>query len=179
MRAFQILFIVLLLFSLTDAQNTSANAEKSTIQGTVMDPGGAVIPNARVSFTGKSGKVFGTSTNDDGVFRLDVNKDTYRVEFSGHGFATHVLDGYMVAAMTSMHLDMVLNVAGPSGPVRVEDPNKGEAGVFLTGTVYDPSGAVVPTARVTARNEKGETFDAVASKDGSYSIGIRLDEHRP
>ena len=43
---------------------------------------------------------------------------------------------------------------------------------FLSGTLYDAVGAVIPEVKVTAVNEKGEKFETVTNNDGVYSLSL-------
>jgi hypothetical protein len=179
MRALQISLFILGIFALADAQNLAVITEKSTIKGTVMDIQGAVIPGTKVNFTGKSGKTYSTSTDAGGVFRLQVSVDIYRVEFLQFGFATYKVEGYRVGFKTPLQLDVVLNVAGPSGPVYVEEP-KGAQTVDtskLTGTVYDAYGAVIVKAKVRALAGDGRTFDTTTNEDGVYVLVLPFNKY--
>ena len=42
----------------------------------------------------------------------------------------------------------------------------------LSGTVYDPVGAVIPEVKVTAVDEKGEKFESVTNDDGVYALSL-------
>src|SRR5262245_4229737 len=58
--------------------------------GTVVDPAGASIPNAKVSLLLAGGKtaVLTTTTNSEGIFDfLAVRPDLYNLEIEGAGFA--------------------------------------------------------------------------------------------
>jgi len=49
----------------------------------------------------------------------------------------------------------------------------------LTGTVYDPTGAVIVNSKVTAVNQKGQKFEAVTNAEGVYSLNLSCDEYKP
>jgi len=42
----------------------------------------------------------------------------------------------------------------------------------LTGTLYDPNGAVIVGAKVTATDEKGNKFQAISNDEGKYSFQL-------
>jgi hypothetical protein len=50
---------------------------------------------------------------------------------------------------------------------------------ILTGTVYDPSGAVIVGSKITAVNQKGEIFEARTNDEGVYSLSLPLDGYQP
>jgi hypothetical protein len=43
---------------------------------------------------------------------------------------------------------------------------------ILTGTVYDPSGAVIPKTKISAKNEKGVTIETETNDDGVYVLNL-------
>ncbi len=48
---------------------------------------------------------------------------------------------------------------------------------ILTGTLYDAGGAVIPKAKVTAVNEKGETFVTETNDEGIYSLSLSYNNY--
>src|SRR5438270_398714 len=87
-------FIPLLALSLqvsanaAQQTNTPANTVSRAILGTVLDPSGAVIPNAQVSLTGPDGSRTGeTQTDERGSFHFDsVTSNRYRILVQATGF---------------------------------------------------------------------------------------------
>ncbi len=47
----------------------------------------------------------------------------------------------------------------------------------LIGTVYDAVGAVIPKAKVTAVNEKGDVFAAETNDEGTYSLNLHYNNY--
>ena len=147
MKLLLILLLVFGLFTCAEAQDISVNAEKSTLGGTVTDINGAILVDARVNLVGKLGKVFSTSTNDQGVFRIEVNPDIYRIEFSREYFQTYKIEGFRVANRSRMQLDVALNVAPIIDTLDVPMSKEELKQVLVSGTVYDPGGAAVRNPR--------------------------------
>lgn len=102
--------ILILLFGLT----IFANAQKAILSGTVYDMNGAVIPNTKVVAQNKSGKLFETRTDENGIYNLELLPDIYNIEISRGGFAAIKLNNYRVpqAFDGKMNFDVSLSVVG-------------------------------------------------------------------
>ena len=50
---------------------------------------------------------------------------------------------------------------------------------ILTGTVFDPNGAVIPGTKITAVNQKGEKFETLTNEDGEYVLKLPFNEYAP
>jgi hypothetical protein len=50
---------------------------------------------------------------------------------------------------------------------------------ILSGSVYDAYGAVIIKAKVTAKNEKGETFEAETNNEGIYFLKLPFNNYDP
>jgi hypothetical protein len=50
---------------------------------------------------------------------------------------------------------------------------------ILTGSIYDPGGAVIVKSKVTAINQKGEKFEALSNEEGVYVLNLPLDKYKP
>src|SRR5687767_3227627 len=62
-----------------------------SIAGTVIDPNGAVVPNATITVKGESGQEFTTTTSENGTYRIPaVANGLYTVSVSLAGFKTAV-----------------------------------------------------------------------------------------
>ncbi len=91
----------------------------STLTGVVVDPTGAVLPNARVDVTTTTGVVAETTTDTTGTFRFDrLRRGAYDVIVAFEGFepmTVHVVIG----ARAPAPLRMVMALAGVSQEVTV------------------------------------------------------------
>jgi hypothetical protein len=50
---------------------------------------------------------------------------------------------------------------------------------ILTGNVYDPMGALIVNAKVTAVNQKGEKFETHTNDEGVYTLNLPFNEYQP
>ena len=138
MRSFYIripiLFAVLLLMA---ASLVSAQGITGTIQGTVSDPGGAVLPGASVTASSPAlvrGSVTVT-TDAQGNFRIPgVQAGTYTATIELSGFATENVTNIVVPVGTTVRVAVILQLAGveetitvmaDSTPVRVKESGLG------------------------------------------------------
>ncbi|MEP6903933.1 MAG: carboxypeptidase-like regulatory domain-containing protein [Actinomycetota bacterium] len=110
MKIMQILVLVFGLFVVVNAQNVSERLEKSNLSGTVFDETGAVITQTKVAFTSKTGKVFNTVTNQDGIYQIELNEGNYLIEFYKEGFKPYKFENYKLAFRSKMQLDVSLDV---------------------------------------------------------------------
>src|SRR5690348_14495624 len=95
MRKATLLFLLAFLVSNAFAQTVS-----SSLIGTVLDPAGAVVPNAPVTLTDlNTGSARDGATDTSGVFRfLNLTPGNYSVTVRVTGFKTLVQNNIAVAA---------------------------------------------------------------------------------
>jgi len=65
-------------------------------------------------------------------------------------------------------LQILVLIAGLSFFINGQTTSK----ATLTGTVYDPTGAVIPMMKITAINERGEKFETQTNADGVYVLNL-------
>ncbi|MGH9514805.1 MAG: carboxypeptidase-like regulatory domain-containing protein, partial [Terriglobales bacterium] len=119
-------FIPLLALSLqvsaTAAQQTPtpANTVSRAILGTVLDPSGAVIPNAQVSLTGPDGSRTGeTQTDERGSFHFDsVTPNRYRILVQATGFQDANTE-VSVGTKTATSVRIIMAIAAQAESVTV------------------------------------------------------------
>ena len=99
--------IVLITDSLAKAQTGSG-----TIQGTVTDPTGAVVPGASVTATNiATGVQTPRSTTAAGLYVLSpLPPGRYNLQVTASGFQPHALEGITVDALATIGLDVTLKV---------------------------------------------------------------------
>jgi len=112
--------IVSLLFSVPDAA-AQASRVGATLEGTVSDTSGAVIPNSKVTLhnplTNQSRTV---TTDEQGFFRAEqLAVGTYEVRVEQTGFATLPASWRWRKSRTTVHLDILLAPASGSEQVTV------------------------------------------------------------
>src|SRR5436309_5886587 len=114
------ILVLLTVLNLNDACAQTSRVG-GTLEVSVTDTTGAVIPNAEV-------RIRETSTNqsralvtgENGAFRLpDLPPGTYEVSAAREGFAPYVHTGVVITLGSAVHLDIVLMPAGLSEQVSV------------------------------------------------------------
>ena len=115
------LFLVILLLCTTGAMAQTGGG--GTIQGTVTDPGGAVVPGAAVVVTNVATSVETTKqTNDAGIYRISpLPPGEYKVVVSFTGFQTVIQEKVIVDALTTVTVNLSLQVGKVSETVTVAD----------------------------------------------------------
>lgn len=109
-----------------------ANAQKTTLSGTVYDANGAVIVKSKVTAIDQKGGKFETLTNDEGVYTLNLTYNPYEPVFSYRlakyditveavGFEKFTLKDFKVTGKYTekMRLDFALDVLAYSDPITV------------------------------------------------------------
>jgi Carboxypeptidase regulatory-like domain len=115
MAAFTIGWILCLASGYVFAQATS------TLNGRIVDQGGAVVPGASVVVTSTStGAARDTVTNGEGLYSVPaLNPGTYGVKVQHTGFAAAVRDGVQLLAGSTISVDLQLGVAQQQQTVEV------------------------------------------------------------
>jgi hypothetical protein len=102
------------------APDNSAQAHTS-INGTVTDKSGAVLPGAAVTVSNGAGFTQSATTNDRGEYSFtDLPAGTYSVTISAPAFKDFRTEGMALSADQNIPLDAVLEPAGTSTSVNVE-----------------------------------------------------------
>jgi hypothetical protein len=89
-------------------------ANQGAIAGVVEDSSGAVVPNAKLTATGKStGTVYQTVTTSSGSYRFpNVRIGTYDISVTAQGFKSPTLTGVLVQVATTTAVDVKLTAGG-------------------------------------------------------------------
>jgi hypothetical protein len=114
-----ILFAIL-LFGLE--RTAVAQVLYGSLTGSVLDPTGAAVPNARVEATNTAtGVNRATSTDERGTFLIaDLQAGPYRIVFSAPSFTTLNQEGVRIDVNNQLRIDVRLSVAQVSESVTVE-----------------------------------------------------------
>jgi len=112
----------------------------ASIQGTLTDNTGAVIPGVTVTVTNnQTGVIKSTQSTDAGVYRVGaLIPGDYSVTFEGKGFKKAVRDHVTVAAERTLGLDMKLELGSVEQSVTVS----GEAGAGVQTETANISGTI-------------------------------------
>ena len=102
-------FALLCLFSVA---RVFAQATFGSLLGTVTDPAGAVIANAKVTIKSEDlGVTYSTTSNDSGnYFQTQLPPGSYTVEFEASGFQRYITKAVQVSVGTSTRVDVSLTV---------------------------------------------------------------------
>jgi hypothetical protein len=100
-----------------------ANAqENAELTGTVKDPSGAVVPNARVTLTNAStAEVRVGTTNASGLYDFPaLHNGTYSLKITASGFETYAKTGIVMDVAATVREDATLAVGASSQTVTVQ-----------------------------------------------------------
>src|SRR5207245_3518776 len=128
-----------------------AQVSTGSVQGTVSDPSGAVVPGARLTATNTAtGVSFATESNADGLYRFAVLLvGTYDLTVEKQGFTTQTRKAIDVTVGAKIALDWKLAVSGTQLTVNVteETPLVETTRTALSTTVDRTSSAALPASR--------------------------------
>jgi len=109
------------LFCVLAATPVFAQSDRGSITGTVKDPGGAVVQNAKVTATSiDTGDVREATTTEEGNFTLpELRAGLWRINVEAPGFKTSSVDQFKVAVQVTHSLDFSLEVGAVEDVVTV------------------------------------------------------------
>jgi Carboxypeptidase regulatory-like domain len=112
---------LLLLLSFSGAQRVYAQLSHASINGTVRDSSGAVIPGAQVLLRNvNTGIQTPATTNDAGVYVIqNIIPGTYTLQASNEGFKTTDLARFELVVNQSSVFDLTLNIGAENQTVTV------------------------------------------------------------
>jgi hypothetical protein len=123
MRSHKLFAAVLLalFLALAAAAPVLAQSDRGSITGTVTDPNGGVIPNAKVTATGlDTGEVREVTTSGEGNYTLpELKAGRYKITVEAQGFKSTTVDEYKVAVQVTHSLDVKLEVGTVTDVVTV------------------------------------------------------------
>ena len=157
----------LALFLLAGSAFAQSLGNAGTIEGTVVDQSGALVPKATVTLTNAiTGYKQTIASGDDGAFRLtNIPPNTYHLEVKASGFSTFKQE-VVVRTSVPMSLKAVLPVAAAETTVNVE-----ASGAAVVET--DPSAHVdvdrSAFGRLPETSPGGGLADAIVYSTGAVS----------
>jgi hypothetical protein len=112
---------VITLFAVGLAALAQSGGNSTSVTGTVLDPSGALVPNAMVEIHNPVSQFSRTTVTDSsGKFSIpNVPFNPYHVSVTGSGFAPYAQD-IEVRSVVPVNVSIVLKVAGSSESVTVE-----------------------------------------------------------
>jgi hypothetical protein len=113
--------LVALLLALAAAAPAFAQSDRGTITGTVTDPTGAVVPNAKITATSlDTGEVREVTSGDEGSYTLpELRAGRWRVSVEAQGFKSVTVEDYKVAVQVTHSLDVKLEIGAVADVVTV------------------------------------------------------------
>ncbi|MGH9532913.1 MAG: TonB-dependent receptor domain-containing protein [Terriglobales bacterium] len=116
-------FSVALLAICCLAITAAAQIQNGQLTGSVTDPSGAAVPNAKVTATNPNTSFTNTAnTNDGGVFTVrELPIGTYKLTVEATGFKTSTKSGIEVNAGVTYRLDFKLEVGGATEVIEVTE----------------------------------------------------------
>jgi hypothetical protein len=138
-----------------------------SIAGTIVDPNGAVVPNAVVTVKGESGQEFTATTSENGTYRIPaVANGLYTVSVSLAGFKTSVTTNVKVDVGAPTTVDTVLEIGNVGETVEIT--SGGEVLQTQTATVGTTiTGRQITETPIASR----DALDLVALLPGTASVG--------
>jgi hypothetical protein len=125
---FCLICLVVMLFALTSL----AQIQNGQFAGTVTDPSGAAVPNAKITMTNQAtGLSVTATTNSTGAYQVsELPPGTYKITIEAAGFKTFSDVGVTLNAGTTAHVDAkmtlgqtreIVEVTGESSQVNTEE----------------------------------------------------------
>ena len=142
---FRVILLGLLGIALINTRTLSGQvAGSGVIQGTVLDPSGAVIPAASVTATNAGTSVETTRTTTDAGFYVlsPLPPGEYKVSVSKTGFETTVQEHVIVNALSVVGLNLTLSVGSTTQEVTVTaappalETSNGQLGITIPNDSY-------------------------------------------
>jgi len=146
-----------LLLSCAAALFAQVDANKGQIVGTVLDPNGAAVPNAKINVRNTAtGFARDLTSNEAGQYRVvSIDPGSYTLTASSAGFAEAKIEGLVVTVGSALSLNVTLSVQATSTVIEV-----GES--FISDVQTSPSATINSTA-ITNLPINGRRFQDFAT----------------
>ena len=122
MKAIRIQHVAILAFAVITASCIYAQSGNATLQGTITDPNGALVPGARIHITSNlTGVTRDLDTNNDGFYAApNLSAGVYTLSVSAAGFATKEERDILLSVGAVRELDIPLIVSAIASTVTVQ-----------------------------------------------------------
>jgi hypothetical protein len=118
-----------------------AQTDRSTITGTIVDPAGAVVPNATIEAKNSAtGAIFQGGSSATGNYVFSVPTGTYELSVTVTGFKKYIRQGIAVPVAATVRQDVSLEVGATSETITVVDTTpllKTESGELSHNVTYE------------------------------------------
>jgi hypothetical protein len=119
---FLLAFTLILAGAISGQTGSSPQSDdkKVVLSGTVYDINGAVIPFSHVLAQSPAGKEYRATTNDEGVYKIELPIDIYAIKVDAPGFCPSRVRFFRVrnSPFGATPLDVVLDVADGDRPCK-------------------------------------------------------------
>jgi hypothetical protein len=121
MKSLKLFAVAVLVVLALTAAPVLAQSDKGSITGTVTDPTGAVVPNAKVTATSlDTGEVREVTTGEQGNYTMpEVKAGRWRISAEAAGFKTTTVEDYKVAVQVTHSIDFKLEIGAVTDVVTV------------------------------------------------------------
>jgi hypothetical protein len=122
MKSHKLTAVALLALFLAWASPAFGQSDRGNLTGTVTDPNGAVVANARVVATSvNTGETRETTTNEEGNYTLpELRADTYRITIEAQGFRSSIIENVQVGVQVTRTADVTLEAGVVTETVTVQ-----------------------------------------------------------
>jgi hypothetical protein len=120
-KTLRLLALVAALILVSALPLVAQNANTGAVAGTVTDPSGAVVPNAKVTVTNQETQktITVTSQNSGGYLVPYLQPGVYRIEVLSKGFRALVLDNVVVHVTDTQKVDLKLQLGSSAETISV------------------------------------------------------------
>jgi hypothetical protein len=112
MKPQKLFALAVLMLVLTLGHQAYGQSDRGNITGTVSDPSGAVVANAKVTATNlTTNEVRETTTSDEGNFTIpQLKADPYKITVEATGFKSATVENVQVAVQVTRTVDVTLEI---------------------------------------------------------------------
>ncbi len=112
MKSNRLAVFALTVVALLWASPAYGQSDRGTLTGTITDPTGAVVPNAKITATNLSnGEVREATSTDSGSYTLpELPSDSYNLNVEAQGFKTSTVDDIKINVQVTRRQDITLEV---------------------------------------------------------------------
>jgi hypothetical protein len=122
-RSLPLLAFALILSGASSGKTSSSTQnvdKKAILKGTVYDRNGSVIALSHVVARTSRGKEYQTTTNTEGIYKLELPVDVYKIEVNAPGFCPTTVEMFQLrnSPSVAIPLDVVLDVSEGDEPCK-------------------------------------------------------------
>jgi hypothetical protein len=113
--------LVLVVLMVAFVSSASAQSDRGALTGSVTDPAGAVVANAKVTVTSlESNEVREVTTSDEGTFTVpELKAAPYKLSVEAPGFKTATIENIQIAVQVTRRADVTLEIGEVTDVVTV------------------------------------------------------------